>query len=423
MNAPHSNNNVVQANPKQAKNALVFTWYLRDADAVGFDSKGWQLIRGANSNLNVAKRHQSSRKMEERDKALEVKHSLILKKESLLAAQEHDLQQRIDQLAAKESDLQHRLQMSSGSSNTTDVALLKTENDNLHIQLRTSSLEREVEKVKERLVSSKHAEQLRILEAETGRLKAIIQAHERSARSSPSPTKSRDPESVFSSPSPNATRPYRNLTSPSFDRNAFSLRSPPAKEARLGSTIPSLTATPASRRPLVSRDSPSTPTRPSTANSSLASGTMKSYDSRFSGWPEDDCAVPITPSKLSKRAISSPMGSTLSGIQDQSQSSAVKKHSPAAVSTGHHSAYSRNASPAGLGISKSSSIAHSPTGSEPASRGTPSRARLLAPSHRASPSSKSQLSEDGDAVVHPCGHKIYKPPRKLNRTVTGYLYE
>lgn len=360
--------------------------------------------------------------MEEREMALEVKQSFILKKESLLAAQEHDLQQRIDQLAVKEADFQQRLQMSSGSSNNTDVALLKTENDNLHIQLRTSSLEREVEKVKERLVSSKHAEQFRILEAETGRLKAIIHAHERSARSSPSPTKSRHPESVFSSPSPNAARPYRNLTSPSFDRNAFSLRSPPAEVARLGSNIPSLTATPASPRQALSGNSPSTPTRPSTANSSLASGTMKSYDSRFSGWPEDDCAVPITPSKVSKRATSSPMGSTLSGIQYQSQSSAVKKHSPAAVPIGHYSACS-NTSPAGLGISKSPSTALSSAGSEPANRGSPSRAKLLAPSHTASPSGKSHLSEDGDAVVHPCGHKIYKPPRKLNKTVTGYLYE
>lgn len=422
MNGSHSNKGAVHVGPKKAESAPAFTWYVRDADAVGYDSKGWQLSTGAKSGLEVAKVHQSSREMEEREKALEVKQSSILKKENLLAAQEHDLQQRIDQLAGKEADLQQRLQMSSGSSNNTDIALLKTENDNLHIQLRTSSLEREVEKIKERVVSSKHAEQRRILEAETGRLKAIIHAHERSARSSPSPTKSREPESVFTSPSPNATRPNGNLTSPSFDQNAFSLRSPPAQVARLGSRIPSLTATPALPRPLAFRDSPSTPTRPSTANSSLASGTMKSYDSRFSGWPEDDCPVPITPSKVSKRAISSPMGSTLSGSQDQSQSSAVKKGPPAAVPTGHYSAYSI-ASPAGLGISKSPSIALSLADSEPASRGTPRKEKLLAPSHRASPSDKPHLSEDGDAVVHPCGHKIYKPPRKLNKTVTGYLYE
>lgn len=355
--------------------------------------------------------------MAEMERALDDKRTLILEQEKSLAAHELALKKRIDDLAAKEADLQRQVQMHSSSSNT-NVALLKTENDNLHLQLRTTSLEREVEKVKERVVSSNTAEQLRKLEVETGRLKAIVHAHERSPRSSPSPTKLRDSSSVFSSPSPTSSRPIRNPSSPFFDRHNFSLRSPPAKIPTLGGNIPSLTATPASPHRLLSRDSPSTPTRPS----SLASGTPKSYDSRFSGWPDDDCTVPITPSKVSTHVSSSPMGSTPLRHHEQTRMPTAKTRSP--TSTGNLSV-SGKSDHTGLGISTSPNTTLSPAGSKPASKGTPAKEKLP---HNATPNCGTPAvtlhsSDDGDAVIHPCGHKIYKPPRKLNRTVAGYLYE
>ncbi|KAM0718779.1 hypothetical protein Q7P37_005850 [Cladosporium fusiforme] len=420
-NGSHLDDNAVYTTAKQSENAHAFTWNLRDADVVGYDAKGWRLNH-AEGGLDVEEGGRLRREIAELERALDDRQSVLLEKERSLAAQEFALKKQFFELAAKEADIQRKAQILNNSSNT-DIALLRTEDDNLHLQLRTSSLEREVEKVKDRAVSSNITEQLRNLENETARLKTIVNSHERSARSSPSPTKFRDMTPVFNSPSPNTARSIRHSNSPLIDQDSFSLRSPPEHMPIRGSRVPSLAATPASPRRPLSRDTPSTPTRPSTTAPSLASETPKSYDSRFSGWQEDERAAPITPNKELKRANSSAISSEHSR-RDPKTPLSTKRKTPSPASMGPGSANGA-ASPTGLGISTRPHGHVSPMNGRLTNKGTSAKSELLhatTPSHKVSPGT-SLTSDDGDAVIHPCGHKIYKPPRKLNKTVAGYLYE
>ena len=436
--------NATFTKPKQLDRAHTLTWTLRDADAVGYDAKGWRISVLSDEDLVLSAREQ----------ALTEKENELLEKEQLFAAtqqtendeftaREAKLLKMADDLAARAAELRQisddltsrevaqqkqaeelasretELNRSKGTSK--DIAMLKAENDNLHLQLRTSSLEREVEKVHQRSVSISNVEQLRNLEVEKARLRVLLHAQQQKARDSPSPSKSRDSPSVFNSPSSLATRTARDTRTTTPARNASRPASSSGSISRPAGAL-SLAATPNSSLRYANGISPVTPIRASRGVVSSISSTQRSYDSRFSGWPEDD-DVPATPTRKSKGATPSSLVSSKLAV-NTNQARLSKENLLSSNSSNRRVVNSQTKRP---GPASSMSEVHSAasTSGKATTKSTPARSQppRMATLRYGAPDGMLPVRDDGDALVYACGHKVYKPPRKLNKTVVGYLYE
>jgi hypothetical protein len=439
--------NATFTKPKQHDRAHTLTWTLRDADAAGYDAKGWRISVLTDENL-------ASTTLSEREQALTEKKNELLEKEQLfaekqqikhdefttreakllkmskdLAAREAELRGLSDDLTLRETVQQKRaeelatreIELNKPRGTSKDIAILKAENDNLHLQLRTSSLEREVEKVRQRSVSFSNTEQLRNLEVEKARLRVLLHAQQQKARNSPSPNRSRDNPSVFSSPSSLATRTIKDTRLATPARNVSRPVSSSGSASRPPATL-SLAATPNSSLRFTNKDSPSTPTRASTGVLSSASSTQRSYDSRFSGWPEDD-DVPATPTRKSKGATPLSSGPPKLAVNtDRARLSKENLLSSTWSNRRTASSQRQNTGPA----SSASEVQSVPsTGGKATSKSTPARSQppRMATLRYGAPDGMLPVRDDGDALVYACGHKVYKPPRKLNKNVVGYLYE
>jgi hypothetical protein len=492
--------NATFTRPKQPDRAHTLTWTLRDADAVGYDAKGWMIsmssdLKQAREEMNereqavsekescLVENERSLRKKEnslhqressflekesgflekesslrERERHFSKRESVIRKKESNLLEKESNFVERERQLTAhaaaqetKESELLAReaelrkladrldateaaqqkkaeewahkekdLTRSPGTNK--DIAMLKAQNDSLHLHIRTASLEREVEKVRQRSNSISNTEQLRNLEVEKARLRVLLNAQQQKARSSPSPNQTRDATSIFNSPSSLATRAIKGSQMSTMGRNDHRPTSSSGSISRRPPADPSL-ATPSPSLRYNNKDSPSTPTRASTGMFSSTSGTQRSYDSRFSGWPEDDVCVPATPTRSSKRATPSTLGlSTPLNNRDQTR---LSKDSLLPSNSSTRRAVSSQMRSPGPGSSISQRPSVSSAGGKTTSKSTPARTQppQMSTLRYGAPNGMLPLRDDGDAIVYACGHKVYKPPRKLNKNVVGYLYE
>jgi len=347
----------------------------------------------------------------------------LASREDTQQKQAKSLEAREVALAKQTTDIEARegeLKRSRGSN--TEISLLKAENDNLHLQLRTSSLEREVDKVRQRSASTSHTEQLNLLEMEKARLRVLLHAEQQKARATPSPRRPNDFPSVFNSPSSLATRPTKDSRSSLFGQTSRP-GSSSGLPTRPATAVPSLTATPKSSLRSFNQISPSTPTRTSKGVLSSTPGTQRSYDSTFSGFQEEDFAIPSTPSKTPKRTSSTtlprptPLANTSQtrlskeNLNSKTLRAASDRPAPASVSSSQQPSPSVTSSACG--------------GWKVTSKSTPARSKppRMATLQYGAPVGLLPLSDDGDAVLYSCGHRVYKPPRKLNRTVVGYLYE
>jgi hypothetical protein len=440
--------NATFTKPKQYDRAHTLTWTLRDADAVGYDAKGWRIsvlpdedvadgtpsvkekAMAERENTLVEKEQHFAAKQQAKDDELTAKEAKLLKMFDDFAAKEAELRKLSDDITSRESAQQKQArelaareaELNRPQGASKDIAILKAENDNLHLQLRTSSLEREVEKVRQRSVSLSNVEQLRNLEVEKARLRVLLHAQQQKARNSPSPNKSRDSPSVFSSPSSLATRTTKDTKIVTPARNASRPVSSSGHASRPAVSL-SLAATPNSSVRYTNKDSPSTPTRASTGLLSSASSTQRSYDSRFSGWPEDD-DVPATPTRKSKGATPSSLGS--SKLEGNTGQARLSKENLLASSSSNRRAVShqvRRPGPASTTSEMQQSVTS--TSGKATSKSTPARSQppRLATLRYGAPDGMLPVRDDGDALVYACGHKVYKPPRKLNKNVVGYLYE
>jgi chromosome segregation ATPase len=294
--------NATYTRPKQLDRAYALTWTLRDADAVGYDAKGWRLSVSPDKDgiavmleereLMIAEKEESLQSLQEHIAAREATQAKQAKdlaatgemqqkqsesleaREATLAKQAVDLEAREAALGRQDADLEGRevalakqvlsleikeaalarqaanleareSELERPCGHITEISLLKAENDNLHLQLRTSSLEREVEKVRQRSNSLSHTEQLNMLETEKARLRVLLHAEQQKVRASPSPRRSNDFPSVFNSPSSLANRPTKD------PRNSiFGQTSRPGSSSGLAvqppSAVPPLTVTPKS---------------------------------------------------------------------------------------------------------------------------------------------------------------------------------
>lgn len=440
--------NATFTKPKQHDRAHTLTWTLRDADAVGYDAKGWRISVLPDENL-------ADNTLSEREQALAEKENEFFEQQQLFArkeqtkgheitAREAKLRKMSDDLAAREAELlkisddlasrqiaqqkqaeelatrETELKRPQGTSK--DIAILKAENDNLHLQLRTSSLEREVEKVRQRSVSLSNVEQLRNLEVEKARLRVLLHAQQQKARNSPSPNKSRDSSSVFSSPSSLATRTSKDTKIATPARNVPRPTSSSGSASRPPATL-SLAATPNSSLRFTNKDSPSTPTRASTGFLSSVSSTQRSYDSRFSGWPEDD-DEPATPTRKSKGATPSSLGPPKLAM-NTGQARLSKENLLSSNSINRRAVSSQVKRPGPASSMSEAPQSVSSTGGKATSKSTPARSQppRMATLRYGAPDGMLPVRDDGDALVYACGHKVFKPPRKLNKNVVGYLYE
>jgi hypothetical protein len=474
--------NATYTRPKQLDRAYALTWTLRDADAVGYDAKGWRLSVSPDKDgiavmleereLMIAEKEESLQSLQEHIAAREATQAKQAKdlaatgemqqkqsesleaREATLAKQAVDLEAREAALGRQDADLEGRevalakqvlsleikeaalarqaanleareSELERPCGHITEISLLKAENDNLHLQLRTSSLEREVEKVRQRSNPLSHTEQLNMPETEKARLRVLLHAEQQKVRASPSPRRSNDFPSVFNSPSSLANRPTKD------PRNSiFGQTSRPGSSSGLAvqpaSAVPPLTVTPKSSLRSCDQSSPSTPTRTSKGILSSTAGTQRSYDSRFSGFQEEDFAYPSTPSKPSKRTSSSSLRTPLANT---SQMRLSKENLTSTNSTKPRAASAQKQQFTPLGSAKSPphapSVSSSTGGGKVTSKSTPAMTKppRMATLQYGAPAGLLPLSDDGDAVLYSCGHKVYKPPRKLNKTVVGYLYE
>jgi len=440
--------NATFTKPKQLDRAHTLTWTLRDADAVGYDAKGWRISVLSDENLA------STTTLSEREQALTEKENALFEKEQQTAAEqktkadaftarEAKLLKMSEDLAVREAALRRvsddltsreiaqqkqaeklavrETELNRPQGTSKDIATLKAENDNLHLQLRTSSLEREVEKVRQRSVSLSNVEQLRNLEVEKARLRVLLHAQQQKARNSPSPNKSRDGPAVFSSPSSLATRTVKDGRVATSARNASRPVSSSGSVSRPAASL-SLASTPNSSLRVIEKDSPSTPTRVSIGLLSSASSTRRSYDSRFSGWPEDD-DVPATPTRKSKVATPSSLGSP-ELVVNNTQARLLRENLLASGSSNRRPAGSQRKD-TGPASSTSEMQSVPSTSGKATSKSTPARSQppRMATLRYGAPDGMLPVRDDGDALVYACGHKVYKPPRKLNKNVVGYLYE
>ncbi|GAB7326839.1 hypothetical protein MBLNU13_g10772t2 [Cladosporium sp. NU13] len=425
--------NATFTKPKQLDRAHTLTWTLRDADAVGYDAKGWKISILSDEDSASTTLSEREQVLVEKEKALlEMEQNLIAEQQTKhdeFAAREAKLLKISDGLAARETALQKRAEelatresaLNRPQGTSKDIAILRAENDNLHLQLRTSSLEREVEKVRQRSVSLSNVEQLRNLEVEKARLRVLLHAQQQKARNSPSPNKSRDSPSVFSSPSSLATRTVKDSRVATPARNASRPVSSSESALRPPATL-SLAATPNSSFRFTNNDSPNTPTRASTGVLSSTSSTQQSYDSRFSGWPEDD-DVPATPTRKSKTATPSNLGSPKLAMN--TGQARLSKENLLSSNLSNGRAVSSQVKRPGPSSSKSETQSVSITCGKATSKSTPARSQppRMATLRYGAPDGMLPVRDDGDALVYACGHKVYKPPRKLNKNVVGYLYE
>lgn len=437
--------NATSTKPKQYDRAHTLTWTLRDADAVGYDAKGWRISVLPDENLAS---------MSEKEQALTEKENALLKKEQhfvaeqktkddKLTAREAKLLKLSDDITVREAELRRmsdafasreivqqkqakelaakETELNTSKGTSKDIAILKAENDNLHLQLRTSSLEREVEKVRQRSVSLSNVEQLRNLEVEKARLRVLLHAQQQKARNSPSLNKSRDSPSVFSSPSSLATRTTRDTKFATPARNASRPVSSSGHASRPAASL-SLAATPNSPVRYTNKDSPSTPTRASAGVLSSVSSTQRSYDSRFSGWPDDD-DVPPTPTRKSKGATPSSLESPK--LPEKLGPARLSKENLLSSNSRNQRAASSQVKRLGPASSVSGMQSVPSTDGKATSRSTPARSQppRMATLRYGAPDGMLPVRDDGDALVYACGHKVYKPPRKLNKNVVGYLYE
>ena len=349
-------------------------------------------------------------------------------REAALAKQATDLETREVALARQAADFEAMVaQLEKPCGHSTEISLLKAENDNLRLQLRTSSLEREVEKVRQRSNSTSHTEQLNMLETEKARLRVLLHAAEQQkVRASPSPRRSNDFPSVFNSPSSLATRPTKDSRNSIFGQTSRP-GSSSGLTVRPASAVPSLAVTPKSSLRSFDQSSPSTPTRTSKRVLSSTQGTQRSYDSRFSGFQEEDFAYPNTPTKSSKRASSTNLPTT--PLANTSQTRLSKESLTSTKSIKQRAAIEQKQQATPLGSANSTtyapSVSSSTGGGKFTSKSTPARSTppRMATLQYGAPAGLLPVSDDGDSIVYSCGHKVYKPPRKLNKTVVGYLYE
>lgn len=87
--------NATFTKPKQLDRAHTLTWTLRDADAVGYDAKGWRISVLSDDNLvNVT--------LSEKEQALTKKENALLEKEQEINAKQ---QTRDDEFKAREAKL------------------------------------------------------------------------------------------------------------------------------------------------------------------------------------------------------------------------------------------------------------------------------------------------------------------------------
>jgi hypothetical protein len=500
--------NATFTRPKQTDRAHTLTWTLRDADAVGYDAKGWMIsmssdLKTAREEVNEREQAVSEKEscllenercLRKKESSLHQRESIFLEKESSflekesilreketslreeesriskkeivirekessllekesgllykerqsvahaaaqktkeneLMAREAELRKLADRLDATEAAQQkkaeewtHREKDLTRSPGTNkDIAMLKAQNDSLHLHIRTASLEREVEKVRQRSNSISNTEQLRNLEVEKARLRVLLNTQQQKARSSPSPNQTRDATSIFNSPSSLATRTVKSSQTSTLGRNDHRPTSSSGSISRRPLANPSL-VTPSPSLRYTNKDTPSTPTRASTGMFSSTSGTQRSYDSRFSGWPEeDDVCVPATPTRSSKRATSSTLGlSTPLTRRDQTR---LSKESLLSSNSSNRRAVSSQMKSPGPGSSISQMPSVSSAGGKTTSKSTPARSQppQMSTLRYGAPNGLLALRDDGDAITYACGHKVYKPPRKLNKNVVGYLYE
>jgi hypothetical protein len=439
--------NATFTRPKQLDRAHTLTWTLRDADAVGYDAKGWRISVSTDENLAGTTLDEREQALTEKEDELSQKEQHLATKQRIkhdeftgreielrkisddLAVRETELRRMLDDLASRETAQQKQAEelatreteLKRPQDTSKDIAILKAENDNLHLQLRTSSLEREVEKVRQRSVSLSNVEQLRNLEVEKARLRVLLHAQQQKARNSPSPNKSRDSPSVFSSPSSLATRTVKDSRIATPARNASRPVSSSGSASRPAAPL-SLTVTPNSSLRYTNKESPSTPTRASTGILSSVSSTQRSYDSRFSGWPEDD-DVPATPTRKSKGATPSSLGPPKLAVN--TGQARLSRENLLASSSSNRGAANSQAKRPGPASSMSEAQSVSSTGGETTSKSTPARSQppRMATLRYGAPDGMLPVRDDGDALVYACGHKVYKPPRKLNKNVVGYLYE
>ena len=472
--------NAAYTRPKQLDRAYALTWTLRDADSVGWDAKGWRLsvspeedrsavelrerellveeneMRLQSLEEQIASREvfqtQQAADLASREDAQQRQATSLKVREAALARQAADLETRETALAnqtadseAMSADLEAReaeLKRSRGSS--TEISLLKAENDNLHLQLRTSSLEREVDKVRQRSASTSHTEQLNLLEMEKAKLRVLLHTEQQKGKTPPSHRRSNDFPSVFNSPSSLATRsttrdskitifgqtsrPSSSSGLPVRPSSSSGLSVRPGSSSgllvRSATAVPSLAITPKSSLRSFSQNSPSTPTRTGKGVLSSTRGTQRSYDSRFSGFQEEDFATPSTPTKSSKRPSFTTLRSTPLANTSQTR---LSKDNLRSTGSSKQRAVSDRAAPAPISSPKphAPSVSSSTGDSKVTSKSTPARTKppRMATLQYGAPAGLLRLSDDGDAIVYSCGHKVYKPPRKLNRTVVGYLYE
>jgi hypothetical protein len=442
---------------------------LRDADAVGYDAKGWRLsvcpdkdditVMLEEREAIVSQRETRLQSLEEQIAAREATQAKQAKdlavrgemqtkqaesletREAALAKQATGLETREVALANRNADLEVRevalvrqtaefeamvSQLEKPCDHSTEISLLKADNDNLHLQLRTGSLEREVEQVRQRSNSTSHTEQLNMLETEKARLRVLLHAEQQKGRTSPSPRRSNDFPSVFNSSSSLTTRPTKDSRNSIFGQTSRP-GSSSGLTVRPASAVPSLAATPKSSLRSFDQSSPSTPTRTSKGILSSTQGTQRSYDSRFSGFQEEDFAYPNTPTKSSKRASSTNLPTT--PLANTSQTRLSKESLASTKSIKQRAAIEQKQQATPLGSATSTtyapSVPSSTGGGKFTSKSTPARSKppRMATLQYGAPAGLLPVSDDGDAVVYSCGHKVYKPPRKLNKTVVGYLYE
>jgi hypothetical protein len=493
--------NATFTRPKQTDRAHTLTWTLRDADAVGYDAKGWMIsmssdLKTARDEVNEREQAVSEKEsclveserclrkkessLHQRESSFLEKESKFLEKESSLREKESSLREEESRISKKESSLlekesgllnKERQSIANAAAQKTketelmareaelrkladrldateaaqqkkaeewihrekdltrspgtnkDIAMLKAQNDSLHLHIRTASLEREVEKVRQRSNSISNTEQLRNLEVEKARLRVLLNTHQQKARSSPSPNQTRDATSIFNSPSSLATRTVKGSQILTMGRNDHRPTSSSGSISRRLPANPSL-VTPSPSLRYTNKDTPSTPTRASTGMFSSISGTQRSYDSRFSGWPEeDDVCVPATPTRSSKRATSSTLGlSTPLTSRDQTR---LSKESLLSSNSSNRRAVSSQMKSPGPGSSISQMPSVSSAGGKTTSKSTPARSQppQMSTLRYGAPNGMLPLRDDGESIIYACGHKVYKPPRKLNKNVVGYLYE
>jgi hypothetical protein len=480
--------NATFTRPKQVDRAHALTWTLRDADAKGYDAKGWRIsvlddLRVVGKELEERERVAAEKergfleretRLWEKEIFLRGKEKSLLEKENGLREKEGGLREtevnlnkkesslleqerqstarssrhktKEDELLAREAELQQlsvkftitenaqqeqtddlalrESQLTESRGTMRDIALLKAENDNLYLQLRTSSLETKVEKARQKSASLSNTEQLRNLEAEKARLRVLLHAQQQKAKASPALNKSRDSPTVFNSPSSLAIRSMKDTKTSKIGRSSPRAGSSSGSKSKPTAATSSITATPSpSSRYNNTRDPPSTPIRASAGAFSSTSNTQRSYDSRFSGWPEDDFSEPVTPTKSSKRATPSPL--RLSALLGNNCQTRLSKDNLLSSNPGSRRVVSSQLRSPNPGSSITQTPSVSSTGGKATSKSTstqtqPPRIDTL---KSGAPDGMLPIRDDGDVLIYACGHKVFKPPRKLNRTIVGYLYE